>query len=421
MTEIAINTESLTKFYKLYKGPKERMLEALNPLRKIYHTKFYALRNINIQVSQGTVMGILGKNGSGKSTLLKLIAGVLVPSSGKVSVNGNVLALLELGGGFNPEFTGKQNIFFYASLLNLPKKYIEKKLEEIIEFAELGEFINQPLKTYSSGMRSRLAFAIAAHVNPDILILDEVLAVGDIRFQRKCFTVIEEIKNNGCTILFVSHSLAAISTLCDKALIIEKGCVFAIGDTREIVNKYSAMMFEGENRSNSRNRIKEIKEDQSAKTEKSTLSGKETRSGSGRAKVRDFCVLDELGKEVYCLYSGKKYTFSMTVHFNDSAAKPVFGMLIKTVKGIAVFGTNTHHAGTKIKSYEEGANETVTFEVYMNLASGKYFVSYTVGDFEEMYDARLDSQLIEVISTSPIFPNSLVDLHPIIKLQDDAS
>ncbi len=243
MNDVVIKLENVSKYYKLYQNPRDRLKEALSPTKKTYHKKYYALEGINLQVKKGEVLGIVGKNGCGKSTLLKLITGVLQANTGSVSVKGKITALLELGAGFNPEFTGLDNILFYGKILGFTDQQVEDKLDDIIEFAEIGEYLRQPVKTYSSGMKARLAFAVAAHIEPEILILDEVLAVGDDAFKAKCFRVIQNFFESGITVLLVSHSIHNINQLCSRAILIEDGSIAASSKPKDITQLYHRMLF----------------------------------------------------------------------------------------------------------------------------------------------------------------------------------
>ena len=236
--EIAISIKNVSKYYKLYNNPKDRLKEALSRKGKLYHKKFYATKNLNLEIKKGEILGIVGKNGSGKSTLLKLITGVLVPDEGTVKINGKISALLELGSGFNPEFTGMQNIFFYGTILGFSKKEMESKIDDILAFADIGEFIDQPLKTYSSGMKSRLGFAVAVHIDPEILILDEVLAVGDVLFKRKCYAKMEEFFKGGKTIIYVSHDANSVNELCTRAVFLDAGTIILDSDAKTVTSYY---------------------------------------------------------------------------------------------------------------------------------------------------------------------------------------
>lgn len=243
MDEIAISLKNVSKYYKLYDRPKDRLKEALSRKGKQYHKKFYATKNLNLEIKKGEILGIVGKNGSGKSTLLKLITGVLKPDAGIVKINGKISALLELGSGFNPEFTGMQNIFFYGTILGFSKEEMDDKLDDIIDFADIGDFIYQPLKTYSSGMKSRLGFAVAVHIDPEILILDEVLAVGDVLFKRKCYAKMEEFFKEGRTIIYVSHDANSVNELCSRAVFLHNGDIILDDTPKTVTQLYEKSLF----------------------------------------------------------------------------------------------------------------------------------------------------------------------------------
>ena len=242
MNEIAIDVKNIKKVYKLYDKPSLRMKEAFSLTGKKYHKEFHALRDISFQVKKGEMLGIIGKNGAGKSTLLKIITGVLTPSSGTVEINGKVSALLELGAGFNPEYTGIENIYLNGSMIGFTKEEMNKKLDDIIQFADIGDFINQPVKSYSSGMFARLAFAVSINVEPDILIVDEALSVGDVFFQAKCYKKLNDLKNSGKTILFVTHDMGSVIKYCNRAILINDGVIEAEGKPSEIVDIYKKVL-----------------------------------------------------------------------------------------------------------------------------------------------------------------------------------
>ena len=228
-----ISLVNVAKYYRLYAEPRDRLKEALHPLGKLFHNRHYALKNVSLDVQRGEVLGVIGRNGSGKSTFLKLVAGVLQPNEGSLSVRGKVTALLELGAGFNPEFTGLDNILFYGGVLGMSPEELKARLPDILAFASLGDYIDQPVKSYSSGMKARLGFSVAVHVDPEILILDEVLAVGDALFKRKCYAKMEEFFNADITILYVSHDANSVNRLCSRAILIEQGEVLLDGDPRK--------------------------------------------------------------------------------------------------------------------------------------------------------------------------------------------
>ncbi|MDP3466542.1 MAG: ABC transporter ATP-binding protein, partial [Sulfuricurvum sp.] len=234
MPNTAISVKHLTKIYKLYDKPVDRLKESLHPLGKKYHKEFYALNDVSFEIKKGETVGIIGKNGAGKSTLLKIITGVLTPTSGSVHVHGRISSLLELGAGFNPEYTGVENIYLQGTLLGLSREEMEAKIDDILTFADIGDFVHQSVKMYSSGMFARLAFAVAINVDPDVLIVDEALSVGDSMFQHKCTARMRELMEVGTTILFVSHSIDSVRALCDKAVWIQDGSIKMIGDATEL-------------------------------------------------------------------------------------------------------------------------------------------------------------------------------------------
>jgi ABC-type polysaccharide/polyol phosphate transport system ATPase subunit len=240
---IVISVKDLSKSYKMYSTPTERMKELLHPFGKRYHRDFWALRDINLEISKGTTFGIVGQNGSGKSTLLQIITGILQPTSGSIRVSGRVSALLELGAGFNKEFTGRENVFMQGAVMGISRQEMEERFDQIEEFAGIGRFIDQPTKTYSSGMYVRLAFAVAINVDPEILIIDEALAVGDIKFKRKCYDRIEKFRKDKKTILFVSHDMNTINLLCDKAMLLNKGQIIEQGEPKYVTKRYHKMLF----------------------------------------------------------------------------------------------------------------------------------------------------------------------------------
>ncbi len=244
-SSVAIRVQNLSKIYNLYKSPKDRFKEAIHPFKKSYHQNFYALNNIDFTIKKGERVGVIGKNGAGKSTLLKIITGVLSPTSGKVNTIGTIASLLELGAGFNPEMTGVENIYLNATIMGFSKEEIEKKIEKIVAFADIGDFIRQPVKMYSSGMFARLAFSVAINVEPDILIIDEALSVGDMAFQNKCFRYMDSFIQNDKVMLFVSHSLSAIRLLCDRVLWLKDGKIVEIGDTKSVTQRYEEFMRTG--------------------------------------------------------------------------------------------------------------------------------------------------------------------------------
>lgn len=334
MKDFAIKVENVSKIYKLYNKPIDRLIETLNP-SKIYHKEHYALNDISFEIKKGETVGIVGTNGSGKSTLLKIITGVLTPSSGNINVNGKVSALLELGAGFNPEYTGMDNIYLNGTMMGYTKEQMSYKINSIIEFADIGEFINQPVKTYSSGMFARLAFAVAINVEPDILIVDEALSVGDSKFQSKCIDKMEEIKNNGTTVLFVSHSLEQINRFCTTSLWIEKGSLKDIGKTTDITNKYENYMKYGfyDNINDTKN-FKDEDDEIVVPLDKSIMASITNVSlNSKNLKLFDKLEVD-INYEVY----------------EENIEDILLGVAIYTPNREYIFGPNTYLEKVKIKS-----------------------------------------------------------------------
>ena len=242
MSEIAISINHLSKVYKLYDKPVDRLKESLGLTKQKKYREHYALRDVSFQVKRGETVGIIGTNGSGKSTILKIITGVLNPTQGEVQVNGRISALLELGAGFNMEYSGLENVYLNGTMIGFTREEIDKKLDDILAFADIGDFIHQPVKTYSSGMFVRLAFAVAINIEPEILIVDEALSVGDVFFQAKCYKKFEDFKKMGKTILFVSHDLGSISKYCDRVVLLDKGVKRQEGNPKEIVNLYKKVL-----------------------------------------------------------------------------------------------------------------------------------------------------------------------------------
>jgi len=388
MSETAIKMEGVSKYYKLYGSPKDRLKEALHPFGRSYHKKFFALNDINLNIRKGEIVGVIGSNGSGKSTLLKLIANVLMPNSGKVEVNGTISALLELGAGFNPDFSGIENLYFYATILGLPKEAIDEKLDDILAFADIGEFINQPLKTYSNGMKARLGFAIATEIDPDILIIDEVLAVGDAAFQRKCYARIENFLNKGKTVLLVSHNRSSIVSLCDSAILLDRGTIKEQGRSDEVVKFYEVLINERFKKSSG----KEIATGAHMGAENDT--GDKTGSGlscdeenydnsllaepvyfqSSKVEFDEFLILNQNDKATNVLMPGSQYSVLARFSFHEDLENLFFAFRIKTQQGIMVSWAAYPFVRREYLSAREGERLTIRFKFSCNLLDGVYSV-----------------------------------------------
>ena len=409
-SEVAIHVNNISKDFQIYKDSSDRLRQFIYPqVRwlfrlpiKHYYKNFRALQNISFEVNKGETVGIVGRNGAGKSTLLQIICGTLYPSAGAVTVNGRIAALLELGAGFNVEYTGLENVYLNAALMGIKREEVNNKLDDILQFADIGDFIHQPIKTYSSGMTVRLAFAVAINVEPDILIVDEALSVGDELFQRKCFSKIEEIKARGATILFVSHSGATVVGLCDRAILVDGGELLLSGEPKKIVGLYQKLMFSSsDTRAEVRSNIQrdqekvEIKPALNIKNpiadvvsvttkmlairesyDPGLVSASLVEYVSNGANITDpHIMLDGFGR-VNNLVMGGRYTYRFTVSFQRACASVRFGMLIKTVSGIELGGATTaKDMLSTVSVVDEGASYVVSFEFDCALAPGVYFLN----------------------------------------------
>lgn len=380
--ELAIKVENLSKRYKLYDRPVDRLKESLHPFGKSYSKDFYALKDISFEIKRGETVGIVGKNGAGKSTLLKILTGVLNPSSGKVVVNGKIAALLELGAGFNPEMTGLENIYLNGTIMGYSKEEIEEKLESVIEFADIGEFIHQQVKMYSSGMFARLAFSVAINVEPDILIVDEALSVGDAFFQQKCIHKMEKMKENGTTIFFVSHSIATVKALCRKAIYLSKGKLRAIGKTEEICTLYQNEMVSYDKKQNFKEIDLEKKKCPSQRIIDLKYFQKDfefdkkitERSGSGEIKLTAFKIYDEFDNEISTIEVFKPIVMRLSHEVKkDVPAGATLGITCRTEMGIDVFGCNSNIYDIYLPELK--VNEKFVYEVKLELPvlAGRYF------------------------------------------------
>lgn len=332
MSDIAIKVENLTKIYKLYEKPLDRMKEALSLSKKKYSREHYALKDLSFKVKKGETIGILGTNGSGKSTLLKIITGVLTPSSGLIEVNGKISALLELGAGFNPEYTGMENIYLNGTMMGYSKEEMTKRVQPIVEFADIGEFINQPVKTYSSGMFARLAFAVAINVDPEILIVDEALSVGDVRFQIKCMNKMKQMMEGGTTVLFVSHDVNAIKRFCTKAVWINSGELKDIGDVNIVSDRYLDFL---------KCKDSEAKQNEESKESKE-LNIKPFEPGENIAEIVKFRIMNNDGIEIDKIELDQYVRIEVIYDvYDENIHNPVLGIAIKSIDDDYVCGLNT--------------------------------------------------------------------------------
>ena len=381
-----IEIKNISKIYNLYNKPSDRLKEALFA-RQSRHTEFAALNNVSFNVNKGEILGIIGKNGSGKSTILKIITSVLTPTSGECIVKGKIAALLELGAGFNMEYTGIENIYLNGQMIGFSKEEMDKKLQDIIDFADIGEHIYQPVKTYSSGMFARLAFSVAISVDPDILIVDEALSVGDVFFQNKCYRRFEEFRERGKTILFVTHDMGSVIRYCNRCVLLNAGKKVAEGKPQEMVDLYKRIMVgqwnENEESSDEASSIQtsNVKTDQLWKDQISTNPDIEV-YGDGRADIIDFGIFSDTGDIGNNVYKGDYYSVKMKVRINDDNLNPIFAFKLRDVKGTELTGTNTMLEDIDTSHCKNGDIVTISFRQKQYLQPGQYLVSLGCTAFE---------------------------------------
>ncbi|WP_042250406.1 ABC transporter ATP-binding protein [Nitrospina gracilis] len=424
-TCLPISLRGVSKMYRLYASLQDRVREVFHPFQKKYHREFWALRDIDLEIEQGTTVGVVGRNGSGKSTLLQIMAGVLKPTAGEVFVEGRVSPLLELGAGFDPEFTGRENVMFSGSLMGFDEKQMSERLHDIEAFADIGQFIDQPVKVYSSGMFARLAFATAVHVDPDILIIDEVLAVGDARFQHKCFLKFREFQQAGKTILFVTHDVNKVLQHCDRAVFLEGGRILEDGKPKNVVDAYLDLVLTGTLATDEhRGRMAEVSNasEEEASTEaqatvqdldqflrhtyendqcpqRPNYNQEEYRLGDSRATILDYRLVVDNRIDPPSIPWGTNTDIYMKATFHETVETPMFGISLKTVDGVMVTGTNTRFTKLDLRPVHAGETVVFKFTLQLNLQPGDYFVDLGVAEKLPDQDRLLDVR------------NSLIHLH----------
>lgn len=388
-----IQVENVTKMYKLYDKPSDRLRESLGLSKKKRYREHYALHNINFDIEEGECVGIIGTNGSGKSTVLKIITGVLNPTEGRAVVDGRISALLELGAGFNMEYSGLENVYLNGTMIGFSKEEIDGRLQDILDFADIGDFIHQPVKTYSSGMFVRLAFAVAINIDPEILIVDEALSVGDVFFQAKCYHKFEEFKKQGKTILFVSHDLSSISKYCDRVILLNKGVKMDEGTPKDMVDLYKQLLVGQQPVKAASEEGPEEKPETLADNFQANPNTLEY--GSKLAEIIDFSVFDSKGRRSNTIEKGSAFKIQMKVRFNQDIQEPIMAYTFKNIKGTEITGTNTMFEKAVVENTTAGRTCTVTFTQKMYLQGGEYLLSfgctgYKDGDFtvfHRLYDA----------------------------------
>ena len=402
--EVAIEIKNLTKIYKLYDRNRDRIKEALHLSKNINFKEHYALNDVSMNVYTGETVGIIGTNGSGKSTILKIITGVLNPTWGDVIIHGRISALLELGAGFNMEYTGLENIYLNGTMIGFTEQEIDEKLQDILDFADIGEFINQKVKTYSSGMFVRLAFAVAINIDPEILIVDEALSVGDVFFQNKCYRKFEEFKKQGKTILFVSHDLSSISKYCDKVVLLEKGNKIGEGEPREIIDMYKKVLVGQLDQQMDTHKSERL--NPSGRGDKwkdrMQLNPNKDEYGSGLAEFEDYCAYDKGGEITNTIIKGEEFTVKLKIRFFETIQDPIFAVSFKNMQGTEITGTNTMFEKLTTGTPGPGDVMVATFTQKMSLQGGEYLVSlgcvgYRDGNFT-VYHRLYDVFNLTVIS-----------------------
>lgn len=418
MSDIAIKVDKVSKIYHLYDRQRDRLKDALNLTKKKCYKEHFALDQLDFEIKKGETVGIIGTNGSGKSTILKIITGVLNPSGGEVEVDGRISALLELGAGFNMEYTGIENVYLNGTMIGFTKEEIDARLDDILDFADIGDFVHQPVKTYSSGMFVRLAFAVAINIDPEILIVDEALSVGDVFFQAKCYHKFEEFKKMGKTIVFVSHDLSSISKYCDRVVLLNQGVKLGEGSPKQMIDTYKQVLVgqyvapeAEEERLLDDERLREM----AAKGVDGSKIKKQTGEADGMAKnpelleygskkalISEYYITDDKGVRTSAVIKGSRFTIHMKVEMSERIAAPIFAFTIKNVRGTEITGTNTMVEKAFLDAVEAGDVKEITFTQKMNLQGGDYLLSLGVtgyeGDDFTVYHRLYDVLNVTVIS-----------------------
>ena len=425
-----VNVSNLSKRFKLYSNPRDRFKEWIHPLKKKYHNEFWALKDVSFSISAGETLGIIGRNGSGKSTLLQIVTNVMAPTTGLAEINGRVSALLELGTGFDGELTGRENIFLNGSILGLNPREIRERIPSIRTFADIGEYFDQPVKLYSSGMFVRLAFSAAIHVDPDILIIDEALAVGDIKFQNKCYRKFNEFRDQGKTIIFVTHSTDLIAKLCNRAILLHNGHILEDNQPNLVINRYLELLLGSSDK-------KIIKEENSVEN-KTQVQDQETsitnfisnqtkidlcqnninynkneyRYGNGKGIIVNFLILSDKKVNYYQLLSGSDIEIWTKFFFKKNVERPVYGITLKTVDGVEIFGSNSLVEEFDVEQKQKGEFSIVKNKFPLNLKSGDYFISLGLAESvkgnTEPLDRRYDLIHLKVSNSNSRY--GIIDL-----------
>ena len=442
----AVEAKNLSKMYKIYPRRRDWLKELIFDGRRKYHQEFWALKDINFVVEKGTTVGVIGQNGSGKSTLLQLIAGILQPTQGSIWVNGRVSALLELGAGFNPEFTGRENAFMNGAIMGISRKEMERRFDQIAQFAEIGDFIDRPVKTYSSGMYVRLAFAVAINVDPDVLLVDEALAVGDVVFQHRCIRKIRQFKEAGKTIIFVSHDMNAIKSLCDRALLLDNGRLLLEDGPDMVVNKYLALTATREaNEEYVKGDLIESKEgrDYERKIMPASEASSEDlapmrfvldpnfdektrlfRYGTGEARIRNVELFDKKrGTPLSALTTDDEAIIRVHIEYLADVPSSIVGIIVRDKNGLDVYNTNTKEENVPLGFFKFGDRVVVDFIQQLPLRAGSYSITVAIARDEliPIFLDWVDNALVfeKLIPKSGKYIHGIVDLRPKVRIHKD--
>ncbi|GAA4828574.1 ABC transporter ATP-binding protein [Paenibacillus vulneris] len=417
--QFVIQVNNVSKLYKLYDKPIDRLKESLLPIGKKYHKNFMAVNNISFKVGQGEILGIVGKNGSGKSTLLKMITGVLTPTSGSIEIKGKISALLELGAGFNMEYTGIENIYLNGTIMGYSKSEMDSKLDEILKFADIGDFVYQPVKTYSSGMFVRLAFAVAINVDPDILIVDEALSVGDVRFQQKCYAKLESFKEAGKTILFVTHSLEAIKMYCSRAILIDNGVLKEIGAPKDVVNSYLKILRKldiEEKNLNKESLVLSNTGDKSLQLIEDSIwyNKNEYKYGVGGARFTRIGLFDEKGNFETQYEVGSTIAIKAEFVAEEDNDQIYFGFGLRNIQGqdLVVFNGTSSFDDFPIKNVKKGKTYIVHVKLKASFVPNDYTIALSLAKIENdeivQMQIRYDVLLYKVISSKRLYAGAFI-------------
>ncbi len=417
-SQIAIEVKDVKKIYKLYERRSDRVKDAFGLMKKNPPKKYHALNGVSMQIKAGETVGIIGTNGSGKSTILKIITGVLNATEGEVTVNGRISALLELGAGFNMEYNGIENVYLNGTMMGFSEKEIEERLPAILEFADIGDYVYQPCKTYSSGMFVRLAFAVAINIDPEILIVDEALSVGDVFFQAKCYHKFEEFKEQGKTIIFVSHDLSSVSKYCDRVYLLNRGNLLGEGSPKEMIDAYKRVLvgqYGAQEAAGSGTAVIGVSENESQNADCQEY-------GTRQAEIVELYVTDERGARTTTILKGTEFTMHMKVKINDHIPQPIFAFSLKNAKGVEITGTNTMAERAFLDSVSPGMVKEITFTQKMNLQGGEYLISLGVTGYNN-YDFEVYHRLYDVLNITVVSDRDTVgyfDMNSKVTVKDSS-